>query len=114
MWLALRQGNELNLLVIPDNPDGIPNVFPRQSSLDEGNDGSAFDLNPESQTLRMPQQTGQERNDDDSEASNFTKAESPKETAPAGHQVYKTPVQAEPDDKSDMYFIGKFVVSYWC
>lgn len=98
---------------IPDSTDGIPNLFPRQSVPDEDYDGSVFDLNPVSQTLRTPQQTEHKADHDELKASNSLKPQLPEETAPANYQLYKTPVQAEPDDKSDVYFIGKSVVFLW-
>jgi hypothetical protein len=81
---------------------------------DEDSNRSAFDLNPESQTLRTSEQTGQKNIDDMIVAPNFAKAQALIEAASARNQLHKAPVPADPDDKSDLYFIGKFVVSLWC
>jgi hypothetical protein len=104
-------------LFFPDNLNVIQHLFPRQSKSDEDyNDRFAFDLNPESQTVKTPQQTGQKTNGEEAEieASDLAKVPSSEETDPSSYQLYKTPVPADPDNKSDLYFIGKFVTSWLC
>lgn len=104
----------VTLLLFTDNTDIIPNLFPRQSMSDEDYDRFTFDLNPEYPTLRTRPQTEQKTNDEETEAYNSVNAQSPEESAPAIYELYKTPVSADSDDKSDLYFIGKFLVSLSC
>lgn len=101
------------MLFFADNLDVIQHLFPRQSKSDEDyNDRFSVDLNPESQTVRTPQQAGQKTSGEeaDIEDSSLEKVPSSEETGPASYQLYKTPVPADPDDKSDLYFIGKFAL----
>jgi hypothetical protein len=64
--------------------------------------------------VRTPQQAGQKAIGEEAEieASNLGKVLSSEETDPSSYQLYKAPVPAAPDDKSDLYFIGEFVTSY--
>jgi hypothetical protein len=101
------------MLFFPDNLDVMQHLFPRQSKSDEDyNERFAFDLNPESQTVRTPQQAGQKTSAQKAEigTSSLDKVSSSEETDPSSYQLYKTPVPADPDDKSDLYFIGKFAL----
>jgi hypothetical protein len=101
------------MLFFPDNLDVIQHLFPRQSKSDEDyNDRLSFDLNPESQTVRTPQQAGQKTSGEEPEieASHLDKVSSSEEADASSYQLYKSPVPADPDDKSDLYFIGKFAL----
>jgi hypothetical protein len=99
-------------LFFPENLNVIQHLFPRQSKSDEDyNDRFAFDLSPEPQTVRTPEQAGEKTSveKDEIEASDLAKVPSSDETDPSSYQLYKAPVPADPDDKSDLYFIGEFV-----
>ena len=91
------------MLLFSDNPEIIPNLFPRQSKADEDYDRSAIDLNPESQTLGTTQQIEQKTNEEETEISNFVKLQPHDKTDPASDQIYKTPVSADP---GHLYFTG--------
>lgn len=94
---------------LTDNPDIIQHLFPRQSKSDEDYDRFAFDLNPESQTLRTTQQTEQKTNEEESEVSNSAKLQQHDGTDPASEQIYKTPVSADP---GHLYFTAIIVGAY--
>lgn len=85
-----------------DNPETIPDLFPRQSKADEDYDRFAFDLNPESQTLTT-NQIEHKINGEETEISNFAKVQPHNKTDPASEQIYKTPVPADP---GHLYFTG--------
>lgn len=91
------------MLLFSDNPEIIPNLFPRQSKADEDYDRFAFDPNPESQTLRTTQQIEQKINGEETEVSNFAKLQPHDETDPASEHIHKTPVSADP---GHLYFTG--------
>ncbi|PNF20832.1 hypothetical protein B7P43_G12068 [Cryptotermes secundus] len=94
---------------LTDNLDVIQHLFPRQPKSEEDyNDRFSFDLNTGPQTVRTPQEAGQKTSDEeaDTETSSLDKVSSSEETNPSIYQLYKTPVSADPDDKSDLYFIA--------
>jgi hypothetical protein len=102
------------MLLFPENLDVMQHLFPRQSKSDEDyNERFAFDLNPGAQTARTPQQVRQKTSGQEAEieaSSLEDRVPSSEETNRSSYQLYKTPVPADPDDKSDLYFIGKFAL----
>lgn len=94
---------------LTDNPDKIPNLFPRQSKADEDFDRFVFDVNPESQTPRTSQQLEQKINGEETENSNVSKVQPYDGTEPASEQIYKTPVSADP---GHLYFTAIVVGCY--
>jgi hypothetical protein len=111
---ALHHSNE-SYLSFPENLNVIQHLFPRQSKSDEDyNDRFAFDQSPESQSMRTPEQEGEKTSVEKAEveASDLAKVPSSDETDPSSYQLYKAPAPTNPDDKSDLYFIGEFVTSW--
>ena len=87
-------------------------MFPRQSKSDEDYDRAVLDsgqeLKPESPTQRPPPLQAEGKaavNNEVLETSKYVLKES---TPEESSQVFKTLVPLEADDKSDLYFIGKY------
>jgi hypothetical protein len=107
---AIQHANR-NYLFFAGNLNVIQHLFPRQSKSDEDyNDRFALNLSAEPQPARIPERAEQKTGGEEAEfrASNADRAPSSDETDPSNYQLYKTPVAADPDDNSDLYFIGKF------
>jgi len=99
------QRTNVRYLPFPENPGIRGHLFPHQSKSDAGDDAdrSALDVSPGPQTQQTEQKTS-----DEIQASDFSRTQLVQETDdPSRHQLYKIPVPADPEENSDLYFIGK-------
>jgi hypothetical protein len=114
MYLEALHHSNVSYLFFSENLNVIQHLFPRQSKSDEDYDRFAFDLSPEPQTTRTPGQAEEKTSVEKAEveASDLVRVPTSDETDPSNYQLYKSRVPADPDDKSDLYFIGEFVTGW--